>query len=547
MRFIGDLVAGCATILLYCPLDFRCLREALKVIAKESALKKGLPKDTESLCPECKKIITAHLFEKDGKVMMEKTCPEHGKVTDVYWSDVDMYLKAEKFAYDGIGVKDPFIKNAKVCPMECGLCNLHTSHTSLAIVDLTNRCNLKCPICFANANSAGYVVEPSFEQIVKMLEVLRAQKPVPTPAVQFSGGEPTIYPKFVEVIAKAKELGFSQIQAASNGIEFANNPELLKKATEAGLHTIYLQFDGLRDEIYMAARGKNLMAVKQKCIDNVRSFNPHPSVVLVPTIVNGINNDQVGAIFDFALNNIDVVKGINYQPVAFCGRIKEEERVNQRYTLTDLVRDLGAQTKGAIAKDDWFPVPSVVPISTLASALLGQEKVTFTAHPHCGLATYLFVNDKKEVVPLTRFVEVEPLFKELYDLSVKADKAKVKLPSKVKAYTTLKKHINEDKMPEGLDTKQFLDLLQSVLGDSSKASLAKFSWGMMFVGGMHFQDAYNYDVERVKRCSIHYSVPDGRIIPFCAYNGGPTYREEVEKKFAVPLDEWRKTRGTQYT
>lgn len=517
------------------------------MIAKESTLQKGLPKTTQSLCPECKKIITARIFEKDGKVMMEKNCLEHGTVTDVYWSDVELYLKAEKFAYDGVGVKDPFIPHAKVCPNECGLCDLHLSHTSLAIIDLTNRCNLKCPICFANANAAGYVWEPSFDQIVKMLELLRAQKPVPTPAVQFSGGEPTIYPQFIEAIAKAKELGFSQIQAASNGIKFAEDLKLLKDATAAGLHTIYLQFDGMRDEIYMAARGKNLMAVKQKVIDNVRSFSPHPSVVLVPTIVNGINNDQVGAIFKFALDNIDVVKGINYQPVAFCGRIKQEERMAQRYTLTDLVKDLSVQTKGQITKEDWYPVPTVVPVSTLASALLGQEKVTFTAHPHCGLATYLFVNDKKEVVPLTRFVNVEQLFKDLYDLSVKADKAKVKLPSKVKAYTTLKKHIDEDKMPEGLDTKQFLGLLQAMLGDSSKATLAKFSWGMMFVGGMHFQDAYNYDVERVKRCCIHYAVPDGRIIPFCAYNGGPTYREEVEKKYAVPIEEWRKTRGSQYT
>jgi hypothetical protein len=173
--------------------------------------------------------------------------------------------------------------------------------------------------------------------------------------------------------------------------------------------------------------------------------------------------------------------------------------------------------------------------------------VTFTAHPHCGLGTYIFVNEKKEIVPLTRFVDVEPLFRDLYEISVKADKSKVKFPSKLKAYNALKRHIHEDRMPEGLDLKMFLGLLNSVLGDSSKKTIAKFSWNMLFIGGMHFQDDYNYDIERVKRCCIHYAVPDGRIIPFCAYNGGPTYRTEVEKKFAIPLDEWRKRHGSQYT
>ncbi|MFA5312048.1 MAG: radical SAM protein [Methanomassiliicoccales archaeon] len=517
------------------------------MIAKQSALPKGLPKKTDSLCPECKKVIQATIYESDGQVLIKKSCPEHGETVDIYWSDAEMYLKAEKFAYDGIGVENPVIPNAKVCPNECGLCQLHLSHTSLANVDLTNRCNLKCPICFANANQAGYVYEPSFEQIVKMLENLRAERPVPCPAVQFSGGEPTIYPQFVDVMAKAKELGFSQIQVATNGIRFAEDREFLKQSVDAGLNTIYLQFDGLKDEIYMQSRGKKLLAVKKKVIENVRSLEKKPSIVLVPTIVKGLNSEDIGDIFRFALENRDVVRGINFQPVAFTGRINQEERKAGRFTLPDLAKELEKQTNGQIKKSDWYPVPSVVPISTLASALLGENKVTFTAHPHCGLATYLFVNDKNEVVPLTHFVDVENLFKELYDISVKAEKSMVKFPMKLKAYNALKKNIDEDKMPEGLDMKMFLGLLQSVLGDSTKKTLAKFSWNMMFIGGMHFQDSYNYDIERVKRCCIHYAVPDGRIIPFCAYNGGPTYRTEVEKKFSVPIEEWRKKHGTQYT
>ncbi len=516
------------------------------MIAKESVLPKGLPKKTESLCPECKSIIPATIYESEGRVLMEKECPVHGKVTDVYWSDAALYLKAEGFAYDGVGVLDPLIKGAKVCPNECGLCDLHLSHTSLANLDLTNRCNLKCPICFANANAAGYVYEPSYEEVVSMLENLRNQKPVPTPAVQFSGGEPTIYPRFLDVIRKAKELGFAQIQIATNGIRIAQDEEFLRKAAEAGLNTIYLQFDGLREDIYVTTRGRSLLDVKMKVIENLRKMERRPSVVLVPTIVKGVNDDQVGPILRFAIENSDVIRGVNYQPVAFTGRISKEEREKGRYTLTDLVHDLEEQTS-YVNRDDWYPVPTVVPISTLVSSLLDQPKVTFTSHPHCGLASYLFIQDADNVIPLTRFVEVEPLFKELYALSEKAEKAKVKFPSKVKALNILKKHISKEKAPEGLNLIKFLRMMETVFSDETKSGLAEFSWRMMFVGGMHFQDDYNYDIERVKRCVIHYATPDGRIIPFCAYNGGPTYREEVERKFSVPIEEWRKTRGTEFT
>ncbi|MDD1767877.1 MAG: radical SAM protein [Methanomassiliicoccales archaeon] len=516
------------------------------MIVKHSALPKGLPKTTGSICPECGKIISATIFQSGEKVLIEKTCPEHGKFTDVYWSDAELYLKAEKFAFDGVGVTNPLITGAKVCPNECGLCDLHLSHTSLANVDLTNRCNLKCPICFANANAAGYVYEPSYEQIVAMLENLRNEKPVPCPAVQFSGGEPTIYPRFFDVIRKAKELGFAQIQIATNGIKIANEEGFIEKATEAGLNTIYLQFDGLKEDIYVSTRGKPLLETKMRAIEKVRKLEKHPSIVLVPTVVKGVNDDQVGPILKFAVENSDVIRGVNFQPVAFTGRISREEIQKHRYTLTDLVHDVEKQT-GFATKEDWYPVPTVVPISTLVSALVDQPKVTFTSHPHCGLATYLFVQDGNKVVPLTRFVDVEPLFAELYKLSEKTEKSKVKFPAKVKALNILRKYIHKDKAPEGLDLVKFLRMMGTVFGDSTKEGLTQFSWKMLFIGGMHFQDAYNYDIERVKRCVIHYAVPDGRIIPFCAYNGGPTYREEVEKKFSVPIEEWRKTKGSEFT
>ena len=522
------------------------------MIIKKSGLTKGLPKTTDSLCPECKKIIKARIFEENGKVMIEKECKEHGSFKDVYWSDVEMYLRAEEWAFDGVGIQNPKIKDATECPNQCGLCNLHLSHTCLANVDLTNRCNLKCPICFANANAAGYVYEPSFEQIVDMLKILRDERPVACTAVQFSGGEPTIYPKFFDVIKAAKKLGFSQIQVATNGIKFANDPNFAQKCEDLGLHTVYLQFDGLREEIYIKARGRPLMDVKQKAIDNCRSANPMPlTVVLVPTILNGINDDQVGPILDYAIENRDVIRAVNYQPVAFTGRISQEEREEGRFTLPDLADRFEKQTT-YLKKEDFYPVPCVAPISELISIITGDAKVAFTCHPHCGIATYIFVDDGN-VIPITRFIDVDGMLKEMENLAMKASTTlgqfALKLGSAIKSKkgkekSLLKifdryfgKYINEEKMPKNLDIRS---ILTNVLSTEDKSALAEFSRNAIMVGGMHFQDLYNYDIERVKRCVIHYATPDGRIIPFCAYNGGPTYREEVEKKFSVPLDEWKK-------
>jgi uncharacterized radical SAM superfamily Fe-S cluster-containing enzyme len=517
------------------------------MLTRDSTVPKGLPKKTESLCPECLAIIPATIREENGKVVMEKTCPKHGGFKDVVWSDVDMYLRAEKWAKDGVGVENPLVTDATVCPRDCGLCNLHLSHTGLANVDLTNRCNLRCPICFANANQAGYVFEPDYDTVVKMLKTLRDQRPVPTPAVQFSGGEPTIYPRFIDVIRAAKEMGFAQVQAATNGIVFAKDIDFLQKASDAGLNTIYLQFDGLRSEIYKRARGVDLLDTKIKVIENCRKVKNHPSIVFVPTVVKGVNDDQVWPILHYALENMDVVRGVNYQPVAFTGRISNEDLAKGRYTIPDLAKDIEKQSGGKIKTTDWYPVPVVASISELWVALYGDPKITLTTHAHCGMATYLFVKDADNVIPVTRFVDVDNLFSELYELAKKTEGKRIKMMSKLKAFSLLRKYLKKDELPEDMSQTQFLRSLKGILSEETKTELSKFSWRMMYIGSMHFMDSYNYDIERVKRCMIHYTTPDGRIIPFCAYNSGPVFRTEVEKKFSVPIAEWRKKHGEEYT
>ncbi len=344
-------------------------------------LSKGLPKTTQSLCPECTRLIEARILEDGGKVVMEKRCPEHGEFRDIIYSDAKLYLKMEEWTFgDNRGLENPAVTNATRCPDDCGLCNLHTSHTGLANVDLTNRCNLTCPVCFANANVAGYVYEPDFETVRKMLEALRAQRPVAGRIVQFSGGEPTIYPRFLDVLRMAREMGFSHTQVATNGIKFTDL-EFAEQCKEAGLHTLYLQFDGVCDDIYRRTRGERLWEQKLKCIENVKRAGL--KIVFVPTIVKGLNDHQIGDIVRLALEYIECTSGISFQPVAFTGRIARHELEAKRFTLSDFAHAVQQQTGIADPYQDWFPLSCVTPFSKLLSALRGEETTTLSCHPHC--------------------------------------------------------------------------------------------------------------------------------------------------------------------
>jgi len=498
-----------------------------------------LPKKTASLCPVCKKVLKAEVFEKDGKVMIRKECDEHGVFEDVYWSDVEMFLKAEKWMAPEQKVKNPKYPVVDGCPFDCGLCDAHKTPTLLANIDITNRCNLRCPICFANANASGYVYELSYKQVVAMLRLLMENEPKPY-AIQFSGGEPTIHPDFLKMVKAAKELGFAQIQVATNGLKLAENADFAQQLVDAGMNTVYLQFDGIDERVYELARGRKLFEVKKKAIEACRNTKPKPlSTVLVPTIVNTINDDQIGKIFRFAIENIDVIRGINFQPVSFSGRIEDEDRKKQRFTIPDLAKRLEEETNGLISRKDWYPVPCVVPLFELATAMDGKIRAEFTIHPHCGMATYVFVRGDK-IIPITHFVDVDAFLEDAKRIAEEIKGSKLaKIKGLAKAMKLLK-YIDEEKMPEGINVK---GLIRELLGKRDRSTLAKFHWQSLYIGTMHFQDLYNYDIQRVMRCGIHYVTPDGRIIPFCAYNTGPTYREEVEKRFSIPLEEWRKKYG----
>jgi uncharacterized radical SAM superfamily Fe-S cluster-containing enzyme len=368
------------------------------------------------------------------------------------------------------------------------------------------------------------VYEPTKEQVVGMLENLRATKPVPATALQFSGGEPTIRNDLLDFVRKAKELGFRHVEINTNGVRISQSVEYTKELKAAGVSTVYLQFDGLTPEVYKFIRGLDLLDIKMKALENLRQagFN---SVVLVVTLVKGVNDSQLGDIINFAAKNFDVIRCVNVQPVSLCGRLPPQEREKMRITIPDFMRLVEEQTKGNIKVTDFYPVPVVVPVSKAVGALKDKRYVEFTAHPHCGMATFVFVENGK-LTPVTRYGNIEKFrdsLEKVYLDASKGSRSKAKLrlvgAARHMKFSFLRKYVLR------------------VLMEGDYQSLGDFARSALMVSSMHFMDPYNFDLERVQRCVIHYAVPDGRIIPFCTMNS--IHRPEVEKKHGVPLKEWQ--------
>lgn len=485
-----------------------------------------LLKKTRSLCPVCKRVLDAEITEEDGKIWISRTCPEHGEAKHLYWSDAEMYRRFDAYEKIGNGVSNPQKEApADTCPGNCGLCSSHRSTTLLANIDLTNRCNLHCDFCFANAKACGYLYEPSFDEVVAMMKMLRSEEPNPTPAVQFSGGEPTMRDDLFDIIRKAKELGFSQVQIATNGIKIAANPAYARDLKEAGLSTVYLHFDGVSQET------NQILQASLNAIDNCAKVGL--GVVLVPTIINGRNDHEIGAILKFAADRVKIVRGVNFQPVAFTGAASEDDIKRERITIPDLAERIEEQTDGIIKKDYLYPVPCVVPISDLVEAYTGKPQIRFTTHQHCGAATYVFVTEEG-LVPINEMVDVDKFFEAITKMTEKLEAG-----GTINKYRALLEGVRNmgtsvSNSEHGTGT-QLWTLLGKALVFQDYGALRDFHWNALFIGTMHFMDNYNYDIGRVQRCCIHYATPDGRVIPFCSYNSGPVYREQVWKKFARPL------------
>ena len=488
---------------------------------------------TKTVCPECKLIVDGTIYRDDENVMIRKFCPEHGWTVEKYWEDYEMYTRMKGYNYYGRGFDNPnYLNKGENCPFDCGICERHKSHTGLANVVITNRCHLSCWYCFFYAAENDPIYEPTRDELAKIFKTLREQKPIPANALQITGGEPLMRSDIVEIVKMAKQAGFDQIQMNTTGIILGENPDLAVKLKHAGVSVLYMSFDGVSKR----ANPKNHWEVP-KTLDAVRKAGL--GVVLVPTLIRTINDHEMGSIINFALNNSDVIRAVNFQPVSLVGRMPTRQRERQRITMPGAIKLIEEQTGGVIAKDDWFSVPYVGGINKFIEALSGEYKYDLSIHFACGAGNYLFIDKDNSIVPLTRFVDAQGLMEHLQN-AVNEMSGKSRLERRfiaLKAVLGLNRYIDKEKQPKSVN---FSKLLMSLIMKRDFASMGAFQLKTLFLGMMHFQDEYTYDIKRVEKCDIHYSMPDGRVLPFCTFNVFPeVYRDKIQKQYSIPSKEWQ--------
>ena len=515
--------------------------------------KLGWPRETDSLCPKCviearERIISgkddyrilidqkvgevkAKIVERDGQVWMIKDCPRHGHFEDIMAVDSNFLTWIES-NFPGRDIRshnDETLHNH-------GSSTIKHGRGSVLTVDLTNRCNMMCDPCFMDANQVGFVHELEWDEIKEILDNALKIKPRRQMSVQFSGGEPTLSPHFFRAIKYCRKIGYNSIQCATNGIEFAKSLRYSRKAAEAGLRYTYLQFDGVGNDANSHRHIGNLFDVKLRAINNIHAAGTE--IVLVTTLVNDVNNDQVGPIVRFAMDNPRKIAFISFQPVSFTGRdeaVTDERRLRQRYTLSHMALDVKNQTGLTEPTRDWFPLSLMGAFADFADLAHGPEaewgQVSCGCHPNCGVGTAVMIDkETKESAPVPQFLNIPGLVKDMQKIT---DAGRGKVLTNLMMGLALVKHYSPFKSPSRLTLLDVLKKFDKSFGLTGKEygtsadDRRKDPWNFLFIAGMWFQDLFNYDFRRTEMCIIPYATQEGEI-SFCAYNTGHGWRNIIE-------------------
>lgn len=537
----------------------------------------GFPRQTDSLCPNCvieareaiingdrevatlinEKVgeIKAQIIERDGQVWMIKDCPEHGHFEDLMAMDSKFLTHIESLfpGRDQQAHNDEKLHNH-------GSSTIKYGRGAVLTVDLTNRCNMMCDPCFMDANQVGFVHELSMEDVKEILDNAISIKPRRQMSVQYSGGEPTLSPHFIEAVKYARKVGYNSVQAATNGIEFAKSKEFCKEAAEAGLRFVYLQFDGIGNDANSHRQIGNLFDVKLRAINNLHEAGV--DIILVTTLVNNINNDQVGSIIRFAMENPKKISFIAFQPVSFTGRdehITEQRRLQQRYTLAHLAHDVKGQVGITEPTRDWFPLSLMGAFADFADVVHGPEaewgQVSCGCHPNCGVGTAVMINkETKEMAPVPQFLNIKGLVSDMQHIT---DTNRGKWFSNFMMGLALLKNYDPYGSPSDFTLGAMLKKFDKSFGLSGKdygkvdgsrtaADIEKRRqdpWNFLFIAGMWFQDLFNYDFRRTEMCIIPYGTQEGEI-SFCAYNTGIGWRNIIEHMHQnATVAQWYKDHG----
>jgi len=440
---------------------------------------------TESVCPVCLSRITARRVELGGEVRLVKDCPKHGRFSAVIWRGEPAITSWRRTK---IPTREFTVATSgdKGCPYDCGLCAEHNQRTCTALIEITQRCDLMCPLCFAKASPRGD--DPDQGVIAAMLDTVMESSGGSN--IQFSGGEPTVREDLPQLIAMAKAKGFAFVQVNTHGLRFAREDGYAKRLKEAGLDSVFLQFDGTRDEHYLALRGKALAGEKMRAVRAMTEAGI--GVVLVPVVKPGVNVDDLGEIVRFAAEHAPGVRGVHLQPVSYFGRYPVTPADADRVSLPELMRALQEQTGGQVDASHFQPP--------------GCE------HEQCSFsAKYLVMpgGDLRVLSPRRESCCAKPR-----DAALGAKKAIAQVAGQWVSPEQSGETGCACEKSGPLDMGEFL---------------ARAATHVLTISAMAFQDAWTLDLERLKGCCIHVVTRDGRMVPFCAYNltamdGRPLYR-----------------------
>lgn len=459
-------------------------------------------KMTTSVCPVCLERLPAAIVTYGEEVYMEKCCPKHGPFKTLIWKGAPDYESWQSPKLPSSPI-NPLSPEKQGCPYDCGLCPQHRQHSCCVLLEVTNRCNLKCPVCFARSGEEAAQRESSLAEIGRWYDTMMScGGPF---NIQLSGGEPTVREDLEAIIRLGKDKGFTFFQLNTNGLRLAEEPDYAERLKAAGLSCVFLQFDGLKESSYERLRGKALLEIKKLAISNCRAAGL--GVVLVPVIARGINEDEVGAILQFAWEQMPAVRGVHFQPLSFFGRYDAGQETD-RYTLPQLLQAIEQQTDGRMRMKDFKPAGTENAYCSFSGNFVRMEDGMvrpWQESAGCGCGA-----------PADTIPEAAQAAKQAQNFVAKR-------------WAADSGCCEED---SGCGEE-----ISACCGDTSSLDrfLVRLRRHSLAVSAMVFMDAWNLDLERLRDCYIHVvdEQEDIRLIPFCAYNltgvtGKSLYREAAE-------------------
>ena len=451
---------------------------------------------TVSLCTVCHRQIDAKIIFEDDKVFLAKRCREHGSQKVLIADDIQYYKQIRNYNKASEYPLRPHTATHFGCPYDCGICPDHEQHSCLTLIEITDRCNLTCPTCYASS-SPTHGRHRTLEEIAFMLDAIVKSEGEPD-VVQISGGEPTIHPDFFTILDMAKARPIKHLMVNTNGIRIASDPAFAERlASYMPDFEIYLQFDSFEEHALQQLRGKDMRAVREKAIATLNALNL--STTLVVTLQKGLNDHEIGKTIDYALQQ-RCVRGVTFQPTQASGRLEHFDPAVNRLTNIEIRRKILEQTT-VFQSNDLIPVPCNPDALVMGYALKtdgGVHGLTRLIDPE-----FLLNNSRNTIV---------------YEQDEKLHSHVMKMFSTANSIDSLEN-----------DFHHLLCCLPDIIAP-------EFSYNNLFrVIIMNFMDAYDFDVRAIKKSCVHIVDTSGKIIPFETMN--LFYRPEFKEKLKTLREE----------